>query len=179
MHGVKDRGIEIGVVADDRRHDQLDGVDRYQRARLRSRAVRPQTPDQVTTQYWHRLGAERHQRVERGLRERHPQIGGKIVQQPQLPASQQVERFAKTSGLEVVRTPASLAELTLAASDDGVVFAGAVGGGYVFPEFLPAYDAVAALCKLLELLTPLDQPLSHLVADLPASTVVHRQLPCP
>jgi mannose-1-phosphate guanylyltransferase / phosphomannomutase len=91
----------------------------------------------------------------------------------------QVERFAETSGLEVVRTPASLAELTLAASDDGVVFAGAVGGGYVFPEFLPAYDAVAALCNLLELLAPLDRSLSELVADLPASTVVHRQLPCP
>ena len=91
----------------------------------------------------------------------------------------QVERFAETSGLEVVRTPASLADLTLAASDNGVVFAGAVGGGYVFPEFLPAYDAVAALCKLLELLAPLDQPLSELVADLPPSTVVHRQIPCP
>jgi mannose-1-phosphate guanylyltransferase/phosphomannomutase len=91
----------------------------------------------------------------------------------------QVERFAETSGLEVVRTPASLADLTLAASDEGVVFAGAVGGGYVFPEFLPAYDAVAALCKLLELLAPLDRRLSDLVADLPVSTVVHRQLPCP
>jgi mannose-1-phosphate guanylyltransferase/phosphomannomutase len=91
----------------------------------------------------------------------------------------QVERFAETSGLEVVRTPASLADLTLAAANDGVVFAGAVGGGYVFPEFLPAYDAVAALCNLLELLAPLDRPLSELVADLPASTVVHRQLPCP
>ena len=28
------------------------------------------------------------------------------------------------------------------------------GGGYVFPEFLPAYDAVASLGKLLELLAP-------------------------
>ena len=89
-----------------------------------------------------------------------------------------VERFAESSGLEVVRTRASLADLTLAASENGVVFAGAVGGGYVFPEFLPASDAVAALCKLLELLAPLEQPLSQLVADLPASTVVHRQLPC-
>jgi len=49
----------------------------------------------------------------------------------------------------------------------------------VFPTFLPAYDAVAALCKLLELLAPLDRPLSELVRDLPVSTVVHRELPCP
>jgi mannose-1-phosphate guanylyltransferase/phosphomannomutase len=90
-----------------------------------------------------------------------------------------VEEMAKGSKLEVIRTPASLAELTRAAAEDGVIFAGAVGGGYVFPEFLPAYDAVASLCKLLELLAPVEKPLSELVAELPASTLVHRQLPCP
>jgi mannose-1-phosphate guanylyltransferase/phosphomannomutase len=60
-----------------------------------------------------------------------------------------------------------------------VIFAGAVGGGYVFPEFLPAYDAIASLCKLLELLAPVRRPLSELVSDLPRPTLVHRQLPCP
>ena len=49
----------------------------------------------------------------------------------------------------------------------------------MFPDFLPAYDAMASLCKLLELLAPVEQPLSTLVAELPASTLVHRQLPCP
>jgi mannose-1-phosphate guanylyltransferase/phosphomannomutase len=91
----------------------------------------------------------------------------------------QVERIAEGSGLEVVRTPASLAELTKAAAEDGVIFAGAVGGGYVFPEFLPAYDAIASLCKLLELLAGEDRPLSELVSELPVSHVVHRQVPCP
>jgi mannose-1-phosphate guanylyltransferase / phosphomannomutase len=78
-----------------------------------------------------------------------------------------------------VRTPASLSALTKAASESGVVFAGAVGGGYVFPEFLPAYDAMASLCKLLELLAPVEQPLSELVSELPESHVVHRRVPCP
>jgi mannose-1-phosphate guanylyltransferase / phosphomannomutase len=91
----------------------------------------------------------------------------------------QVDNIVKKSDLEVIRTPASLSELTRAAATDGVIFAGAVGGGYVFPDFLPAYDAMASLCKLLELLAPVDQPLSALVAELPASTLVHRQLPCP
>jgi mannose-1-phosphate guanylyltransferase / phosphomannomutase len=91
----------------------------------------------------------------------------------------QVEELVKGSNLEVVRTPASLAELTKAAAGEGVIFAGAVGGGYVFPEFLPAYDAVASLCKLLELLAPVGKPVSELVAELPASTLVHRQVPCP
>jgi mannose-1-phosphate guanylyltransferase/phosphomannomutase len=91
----------------------------------------------------------------------------------------EVDRLLEGSGLEIIRTPASLADLTKAAAEDGVIFAGAVGGGYVFPEFLPAYDAVASLCKLLELLAPVRTPLSELVADLPAPTLVHRQLPCP
>jgi len=91
----------------------------------------------------------------------------------------QVERIVEGSGLEVIRTPASLPELTKAASDDGVIFAGSVGGGYVFPEFLPAYDAIASLCNLLELLAPVNRPLSELVSELPLSRVVHRQVPCP
>jgi mannose-1-phosphate guanylyltransferase / phosphomannomutase len=91
----------------------------------------------------------------------------------------QVDKLLEGSGLEVVRTPASLGDLTKAAAEDGVIFAGAVGGGFVFPEFVPAYDAVASLCKLMELLAPVRRPLSELVADLPRQTLVHRQIPCP
>jgi mannose-1-phosphate guanylyltransferase/phosphomannomutase len=91
----------------------------------------------------------------------------------------EVDRMVEGSELEIVRTPHSLADLTRAAVDPDVVFAGAVGGGYVFPEFLPAYDAVASLCKLLELLAPIDKPLSALVADLPPSRLVHRRIQCP
>jgi mannose-1-phosphate guanylyltransferase / phosphomannomutase len=91
----------------------------------------------------------------------------------------EVDRLLEGTGLEIIRTPASLGDLTKAAAEDGVIFAGAVGGGYVFPEFLPAYDAIASLCKLLELLAPVRRPLSELVADLPRPTLVHRQLPCP
>jgi mannose-1-phosphate guanylyltransferase/phosphomannomutase len=91
----------------------------------------------------------------------------------------QVDRLVEGSGLEVVRTPQSLAALTQAAAEEGVVFAGALGGGYVFPEFLPGYDAVASLVKLLELLAPVGGPLSALIAELPRPTLVHRQLACP
>jgi mannose-1-phosphate guanylyltransferase/phosphomannomutase len=95
-----------------------------------------------------------------------------------LNATSQVERLA-ADRLEIVRTPSSLSELTRAAAEEGFVFAGAVGGGFVFPDFLPAYDAIASLCKLLELLAPLDQTLSQLVDELPHPTLVHRQLQCP
>ena len=38
---------------------------------------------------------------------------------------------------------------------------------------------MASLCKLLELLAPLDEPLSAIVADLPVPAVRHRAIRCP
>ena len=90
-----------------------------------------------------------------------------------------VERLVAGRGLEVRRTPASLSALTLAAAQEGTLFAGAVGGGFVFPRFLPAYDAVASVANLLQLLAPVERPLSQLVDELPQSTVVHQPVRCP
>jgi mannose-1-phosphate guanylyltransferase/phosphomannomutase len=101
---------------------------------------------------------------------------GKVV--VPITATSQVEGVVGDR-FEVVRTPASLPELTRAAAEEGVVFAGAPGGGFVFPGFLPAYDAIASLCKLLELLAPVEEPLSRLVAELPRPTLIHRQVQCP
>jgi mannose-1-phosphate guanylyltransferase/phosphomannomutase len=93
--------------------------------------------------------------------------------------SSEVERLAEQSGLEVVRTQSSLPALTKAATGEDVIFAASSGGGYVFPQFLPAFDATASLAHLLELLAPRRRPLSALVAELPEPTLVHRQLACP
>jgi mannose-1-phosphate guanylyltransferase/phosphomannomutase len=91
----------------------------------------------------------------------------------------EVDELVAGTELRVVRTPHSLSDLTRAAAGDGVVFAGAVTGGYVFPDVVPGYDAVAALCKLLELLAAADRPVSELVAALPSPTLVHREVACP
>jgi mannose-1-phosphate guanylyltransferase / phosphomannomutase len=91
----------------------------------------------------------------------------------------QVDALVEGSALQVVRTTHSLSDLTRAAAEPGVVFAGAVGGGFVFPDVVPGYDAVTAVCKLLELLASCDRPVSELVAELPEPSLVHRSLPCP
>jgi mannose-1-phosphate guanylyltransferase / phosphomannomutase len=93
--------------------------------------------------------------------------------------TREVESLLDGSGLEIVRTPASLAALTKTAAEEGMIFAGTVGGGYVFPEFLPAYDAMASLVKLLELLARSPKRVSELVAGLPRTTLVHRRVHCP
>ena len=107
------------------------------------------------------------------------QNGGRGKLALPITVTRQVECLVEGTSLEIVRTPSSLAELTKAAAGDDVVFAGALGGGYVFPDFVPGYDAVASLCKLLELLAPIRRPLSELVSELPSSTLVHRRLDCP
>jgi mannose-1-phosphate guanylyltransferase/phosphomannomutase len=94
-------------------------------------------------------------------------------------ATELVDELAEGSALSVVRTQASLSDLTRVATRDGVVLAAAPTGGFVFPDVVPGYDAVTALCKLLELLAEQDEPLSTLVASLPRSTLIHRALPCP
>jgi mannose-1-phosphate guanylyltransferase / phosphomannomutase len=93
--------------------------------------------------------------------------------------SRMVEQIADGRSLRVERTKASLGDLLAAATAGDVVFAGASGGGYVFPEFLPAYDAVMSLGKLLELVAHSGRQLSELVEDLPRSTLVHVREPCP
>ncbi len=89
------------------------------------------------------------------------------------------ERLATPFGVEVVRTPVSLPALARASTEDGVVFAGGLGGGYIFPEFLPAFDAVMSLGKLLELLAPQDRRLSAVLAEIPDqhARAPHRELP--
>ncbi len=90
-----------------------------------------------------------------------------------------VDALVDGTGFEVERTPASLAALTRAAARDGVVFAGSASGGFVFPEFLPGYDGITSLCKLLELLAPADRSLSELVDEVPKPIVLHREVRCP
>jgi mannose-1-phosphate guanylyltransferase / phosphomannomutase len=88
-----------------------------------------------------------------------------------------VERV--TAAGRVRRTKASLQSLLAAAAEGDVIFAGASGGGYVFPEFLPAYDAVMSIGKVLEVVARSGRPLAELVADLPRSTLVRRSVNCP
>jgi mannose-1-phosphate guanylyltransferase / phosphomannomutase len=93
--------------------------------------------------------------------------------------SRLVEEIADGHTVQVQRTKASLGDLLAAATERGVVFAGASGGGYVFPEFLPAYDAVMSFGKVLEVVAHSGRPLSELVEGLPRSSVVHVREPCP
>ena len=89
------------------------------------------------------------------------------------------EEIVKRHGGEVVWTPISAPALMAAAEDQGVIFAGAEGGGYIFSEFLASFDGLMSVVKLLELLGRNRTTLGAVVDDLPAVHVVRRDVPTP
>jgi mannose-1-phosphate guanylyltransferase/phosphomannomutase len=56
------------------------------------------------------------------------------------------------------------------------VFAGSGDGGFIFPEFMPAYDAMMAFAKLLEFLQRADGTLSDLLGSLPTYSLMRREV---
>jgi mannose-1-phosphate guanylyltransferase/phosphomannomutase len=94
--------------------------------------------------------------------------------------SRVAEEIVAARGGEVVWTRISSAALMASAAEEArVTFAGDEGGGYIFPAFLPAYDAVMSVAKLLELLARADTTLEAVVDRLPPAHIARRDVPTP
>jgi mannose-1-phosphate guanylyltransferase/phosphomannomutase len=89
------------------------------------------------------------------------------------------DAIAAESELGVVRTKISEASLMAEAARPHMVFAGALGGRYIYPAFMPSPDAVLSFGKVLELVAAGKRPLSELAAAMPAVHVEHSVVPCP
>ncbi|MGZ4737156.1 MAG: mannose-1-phosphate guanyltransferase, partial [Acidimicrobiia bacterium] len=94
-------------------------------------------------------------------------------------ASREAERIAASHGAEIVWTKLSASNLMEVASSDRVDFAASQEAGFIWPDFLPAYDATATLVKLLDLLAVTGRKLSDVVATLPAVHIAHETVPTP
>jgi len=69
-------------------------------------------------------------------------------------AGRAVEAMCADAGATLLWTKLSTPHLMEVASGPGVRFAASQEGGYIFPAFLPAYDAVATLVELLACWVP-------------------------
>jgi mannose-1-phosphate guanylyltransferase/phosphomannomutase len=87
-----------------------------------------------------------------------------------------LDRVAAARGFEVLKTRVDRSHLMGVAREKGVVFAGSGDGGFIFPEFMPAYDALMTFAKLLEMLASRGESLSELVNGLPAYYLERRQV---
>ncbi|NLA06358.1 MAG: nucleotidyltransferase, partial [Firmicutes bacterium] len=87
-----------------------------------------------------------------------------------------VEKIAKDFGAEVFRTrqdPRSLMEFLLRPGQE-VLFAGDGDGGFIFPRFQPAFDAMFTLAKVFQLLAAEGLELSSVVDSLDIPPMVRR-----
>jgi mannose-1-phosphate guanylyltransferase/phosphomannomutase len=83
------------------------------------------------------------------------------------------EAMCRQAGAELIWTKLSPSHLMEVASRPGVDFAAGQEGGYIFPHFLPSYDAVAALVHAFALLAATGTKLSSVVAALPQVFSAH------
>jgi mannose-1-phosphate guanylyltransferase/phosphomannomutase len=94
-------------------------------------------------------------------------------------ATRHAEALSAAKGVDVVRTKLSNPALMAAAARRGVGFAANTRGGYIVPQFLPAFDGAAAMVKMLELLAIAEVPLSKVVADLPRVHIARESVVTP
>ena len=92
-----------------------------------------------------------------------------------------VEKIAEEFGAEVFRTrqdPRSLMEFLLRPGQE-ILFAGDDDGGFIFPKFQPAFDAMFTLAKVFQFLACEGARLSDVVDNLDIPPMVRKAVACP
>lgn len=93
-------------------------------------------------------------------------------------ASMAVEDIAKKYNIEVIRTKTSNRAIMEASLVDKVAFVGENYGGYVFSDFLPAFDGMYSILTILECLSILNAPLSEIRKTIPYTYMTTDTVPC-
>jgi len=105
-------------------------------------------------------------------------VTGRRVALP-VTASAHTLRLCAERGIDVVPAPLSTSGLLEAAASGGVAFAADRRGGYAFPSFLPAFDAAAALARLMSLLGQRNDSLAEVVDAMPLMPILHDEVATP
>ena len=99
-------------------------------------------------------------------------------------ASRMIEELVALHGGIVYRTKTDARDLmSLCSTDtprpDRADFAGDDGGGFIFSDFQPSFDAMFAFGKLMELLAVTDLKVSELSAQMPKAHIARATVRCP
>ncbi len=92
-----------------------------------------------------------------------------------------IERILKEHGGTVVRTKTDVRSLMATAAEDkeNIALAGDTEGGFIFPEFHPAFDGLFSFAKLLEMLALQKTTLKEVRDSLPPYFLATENVPCP
>lgn len=94
-------------------------------------------------------------------------------------ASRAAERVVSQHGGTITWTKLSAGHLTAVAAAGSIDFAASQDGGFIWPDFLPAYDAIATVVKLLDLLVLRQGKLSDMTKLLPEVSITHESIATP
>ena len=93
--------------------------------------------------------------------------------------SSAAEEICRRAGVNIAWTKLSATHLMEVAASGGVRFAGSQDGGYIFPPFLPVYDAAASFTHLLAMLAASGLSLSKVVSQAPHVHIAHKGVAVP
>jgi mannose-1-phosphate guanylyltransferase / phosphomannomutase len=94
-------------------------------------------------------------------------------------ATAHARHLAARHGVSIRETKMASAALADAATEPGVGFAADGEGGFILPGFLPAFDAAAALVKMLDLLAREGRELSSVRRQMPRVHLAQANVPTP
>ncbi|MHB1509219.1 MAG: sugar phosphate nucleotidyltransferase [Acidimicrobiales bacterium] len=94
-------------------------------------------------------------------------------------APREVERLCAATSSRLIWTKLGPSDLMEAAAAMGMSFGGNTEGGFIFPDFLPSLDAVAALVNLLALLARSGRALSGVLDELALPSIARIDVPTP
>ena len=89
------------------------------------------------------------------------------------------QEVAQRFGLNISWSKLASSDLMEKAAKPDVVLGASEDGGYIFPSFLPTYDAIAAFVNVMGLLARSGRRLSEIVSELPKVHVVHESVQTP
>ncbi|MFM8438635.1 MAG: hypothetical protein ACKOAX_09165, partial [Candidatus Kapaibacterium sp.] len=94
-------------------------------------------------------------------------------------ATQEIEMVAKDYGVTVVRIKNSHAGMMEATRSGDIAFVGGTRGGFIFPDYMFAADALYSIAKILEMLARTGHVLADLDRSLPKRHQAKISVPCP
>jgi mannose-1-phosphate guanylyltransferase/phosphomannomutase len=94
-------------------------------------------------------------------------------------ASRAIEEMAQKYQVKVKRSRIDNRSLIEEAAGENVAFVASRRGGYIFPEFQPAFDAMLSITKILELMALTGSKLGSITSEIPMSHMVKKNIPCP
>lgn len=90
-----------------------------------------------------------------------------------------LEQVASSRGVTVFRTPVNPRHLLEYARRPNVGFVGDAKGGFIFPQFQPAFDGMFSIARILEMLAQRGVSMGHFRDQISNQiNVLHRRVPC-